>query len=141
MLGRRTRDAIVLRRLLIVFLVVASIGSSVASAVGDALELDAALVRACRGASVAKPILPRMLRADASFPSRLPVFFPCDQVPVRVAGVVVGTIEINTCGAGKLDFADDGEPGEAAFPENAPVLTGGERVRIGPLKGRLQAED
>ena len=53
----------------------------------------------------------------------------------------MGTIEINTCGVGELEFEEDGEPGEAAFPENFPVLTGGERVRVGPLRGKLESDE
>jgi hypothetical protein len=130
-----------LRRLLTTFLFVACIGGSLTSAVSDALELDADLETRPSSCIRGEADFTEDAEGQREFSVEVAGFPPGDEVPVRVAGVVVGTIEINTCGVGELDFADDGEPGEAAFPENFPVLAGGERVKVGPLKGTLDTDD
>jgi hypothetical protein len=130
-----------LRRLLIAFLFVAGIGSSVGSAVSDALELEADLARRPPGCVSGEA---EFTQDDAGgqreFSVEVAGFPPGAEVPVKVAGVVVGIMEINTCGTGELEFADDPEPGEAAFPENFPQLEGREIVRVGSLSGKLQAD-
>jgi hypothetical protein len=67
-------------------------------------------------------------------------FTPGDVFRIAVAGVVVGTVEINAFGVGELDFDDTAQPDDEdePFPPNFPALSGGELVRVGPLRGRLQ---
>jgi hypothetical protein len=127
-------------RLLIAFLFVAGIGSSVGSAVSDALELEADLVTRPPGCISGEAEFTRDAEGQREFSVEVAGFRPGAEVRVSVAGVVVGTMEINTCGTGELEFADDPEPGEAAFPANFPRLVGGEIVRVGRLGGRLQAD-
>lgn len=134
--------SVYLRRLLIAFLFVVGIGSSVGSAVSDALELEADLGTRPPGCVNGEA---EFTQDDAGgqreFSVEVAGFPPGAEVRVSVAGVVVGTMEINTCGTGELEFADDPEPGEAAFPENFPnPLVAGAIVRVGRLGGRLQAE-
>ena len=129
-----------LRRLLIAFLVVAGIGSSVATA-ANALELEADLETDTPGCVRGEAEFTQDAEGKREFSVEVAGFPPGAEVEVKVAGVVVGTIEINTCGVGELEFEEDGEPGEAAFPENFPDLKGGERVRVGPLKGELEADE
>jgi hypothetical protein len=111
-------------------------------AVSEALELEADLATSLPGCFSGEA---EFTRDDAGgqreFSVEVAGFRPGAEVPVSVAGVVVGTMEINTCGTGELEFADDPEPGEAAFPENFPnPLAAGAIVRVGSLRGRLQAD-
>jgi len=66
---------------------------------------------------------------------------PGDVFDAMVAGVVIGTIEIDGFGRGDLNFDDNAGPGDQAtkFPANFPALDGGELVVVGSLSGTLQA--
>jgi hypothetical protein len=128
------------RRLLIALMFVAVIGSSVATT-ANALKLDADLVTGPPGCVRGEAEFTQDAGGKREFSVEVAGFPPGAEVPVKVAGVVMGTIEINTCGVGELEFEEDGEPGEAPFPENFPALTGGERVRVGPLTGKLESDE
>ena len=130
-----------MRRSLIAFLCVVGIGSSVTSAFSAALELDADLVASPAGCFRGEADFNQTATRKREFSVEVAGLRPGAEVPVRVAGVVVGSAEINTCGTGELSFADDNDPEEATFPANFPTLTGGEGVRVGPLRGRLRPEN
>jgi hypothetical protein len=130
-----------LRRLLIAFLVVAGIGSSVASAAKIVLVLDADLDTKPPGCIRGEADFTQDAKGRREFSLEVAGFPPGAEVRVSVAEVVLGRMEINTCGVGKLDLADAPELGEAAFPENFPAITGGETVKVGPLKGILESDE
>jgi len=128
------------RRLLIAFLFVACIGSSVVSAVSAVLELDADLDTNPPGCVRGGADFTQDAQGQREFSVEFVGFRPGAEVPVHVAGEVVGIIDVTTCGEGRLDFTDNPKPGEAAFPANFPQLTGEERVQVGPLRGTLQPQ-
>lgn len=130
-----------LRRLLIAFLFVAGIGSSVGSAVSDALELDADLVTDPSSCARGEAEFTRDAEGKRTFEVEVAGLPPGAEVPVRVEGVVVATLEVDSCGRGELEFADDPEPGEAAFPANFPRGLLGSIVQVGRLRGAFEVED
>jgi hypothetical protein len=128
--------------LLITFLFVAGIGSSVGSVVSDALELDADLVTTnprfpCARGEVE---FTRDAEGKRAFEVEVAGLPPGREIPVIVDGIVVATLEVDSCGRGELEFADDPEPGEAAFPTNFPTGLRGNIVRVGPLQGQLRVD-
>jgi hypothetical protein len=128
-----------LSRWVITVMFIVGIGGSMPPAVSDALELEADL-EAADGCVRGEAEFHQQAGEPREFAVEVAGLPPGDEVPVRVAGVVVGRVEINTCGVGELDFEQDPDSRDAAFPVHFPALTGGERVVVGPLSGRLRAD-
>ncbi len=132
-----------LRRLVMVFTLVAFVGSSVAAfAGGTELRLRGRLMSPATIGDVSGKAEYRLKDGRRQFSIEIQGFQPGDVFDAMIAGAVIGTIVVDDFGIGDLNYDDNFEPGvddpATLFPANFPALDGGELVQVGPLSGTLQ---
>ena len=126
------------------FTIVGLLGVNTAFAGGAEVRLETGLVAVAAAGDVsgAADFRNRLDRGRRQFSVEVEGFTPGMQFDVTVAGVLVGTVEIDGFGTGGLDFDDTAQPDDfdAPFPAGFPSLDGGEQVVVGPLSGTLQSK-